>query len=83
MAFAGHAPVLWLLYRETLPRALWGPNAIALAATLAAVALAWRASPLAALTAFVLGHVAWGAMLAWRLPVSTAPRSVACAAGCT
>ena len=82
VAFAGHAPALWLVYRETLPRALWAPNAIALAVTIGAVALAWRASPLASLTAFVLGHVAWGAILARRLPRSAAARTAGCPSGC-
>ena len=69
-----HAPGLWLLYRQTLPRSLWRPNAIAIGATLAAMvtaALWWpdRAA-VAAFAAWAVGHVLWGLALAAWLPGS-------------
>ncbi len=72
-AFLGHAPGLWLVCREPLPRALWVPNAVAVLGTLAAAATAWWTvrPPLrlaAALAAWAAGHVLWGAFLAVRLP---------------
>lgn len=82
LAFVGHAPALWLFYREALPRPMWLPNAVAVLATLVTVAAAWRTSPLAALGAFVIGHFAWGAFLAWRLPASTSARGALCTAAC-
>ncbi len=72
-AFVGHAPGLWLVCREPLPRALWVPNAAAVLGTLAAAAAAWWTVPppvrlAAALSAWAAGHVLWGAFLAARLP---------------
>jgi hypothetical protein len=76
-AFLGHAPGLWLVCREPLPRALWVPNAVAVLGTLVATAAAWwTARPpvrlAAALAAWAAGHVLWGAFLAVRLPRRTA-----------
>jgi hypothetical protein len=68
-----HAPGLWLLYGERLPRTLRRANALAVVLTLVAIALAWLRPPfepraLAALAALVTGHVLWGSYLTWRLP---------------
>jgi hypothetical protein len=72
-AFLGHAPGLWLVCREPLPRALWLPNAVAALGTIAAAAAAWGTvrPPVrlaAAVAAWSAGHVLWGAFLAVRLP---------------
>src|SRR5262245_58258567 len=40
VAWLGHAPGLWLCYREPLPRELRAPNARAVAATLVAIGVA-------------------------------------------
>ncbi len=76
IAFFGHAPALWLLYRETIPPPLRRPNAIAVALTLTAMAVAFGLAPggspgLATLISWVIGHFAWGAFLAIRLPAPT------------
>ncbi len=73
VAFFGHAPALWLLYRETIPTPLRRPNAIAVLLTLSAMAAAYALAPggspgMATLVAWIVGHVAWGAFLAIRLP---------------
>jgi drug/metabolite transporter (DMT)-like permease len=71
VAFLGHAPALWLVYRERLPRRIIIANAVAAAGTLAAVFLATRRSPRplrAAALAWAAGHVAWGTLLAAMLP---------------
>jgi hypothetical protein len=77
VAFAGHAPALWLLYREPLPRALWVPNVLALTLTVAAMlgvgVVACRDRPLwPVVAAWLAGHVIWGAYLAYRLPAAAA-----------
>jgi len=76
VAFFGHAPALWLFYRETIPPPLRRPNAIAVMLTLAAMAAAYEVAPggspgLATFAAWVVGHLAWGAVLASRLPAPT------------
>jgi hypothetical protein len=69
LALVGHAPALWLCYRQPLPRPLWRPNAIAALATLAAMLAAMVAASWTLLgVAFAVGHMGWGAYLAWRLP---------------
>lgn len=73
LAFFGHAPALWLFYRETIPPPLRRPNAIAVMLTLAAMAVAYLLAPggspgMATFVAWVVGHFAWGAFLAARLP---------------
>lgn len=73
LAFFGHAPALWLFYRETIPVPLRRPNAIAVALTLAAMAASYALVPegsagVATLAAWILGHFAWGTFLAARLP---------------
>ncbi len=73
LAFFGHAPALWLFYRETIPVPLRKPNAIAVALTLAAMAAAYALAPdgsrgVATLAAWVIGHFVWGTFLAVRLP---------------
>lgn len=78
IAWLGHAPGLWLVYREPLPRPLWRANALAVGATLAAMAATWALwsgpHPAAAvLLVWAVGHVAWGSVLAWRLPPRSAP----------
>lgn len=75
VAWLGHAPGLWLCYREPLPRPLRRPNVVAVLGTLAAVTTAVLLAPhdgaaLAALLTWATGHVAWGSYLAWHLPSS-------------
>jgi RsiW-degrading membrane proteinase PrsW (M82 family) len=75
-AWLGHAPALWLLYREPLPRSLRLPNVLAVLATLAAMAAAWflvadlPQRVLAVVATWLVGHVAWGTYLTRRLPPS-------------
>jgi hypothetical protein len=73
VAWLGHAPGLWLLYREVMPARLRWANVLAVLGTLAAMGLAtalvegapwWQA----ALLAWIAGHVVWGTILAWLLP---------------
>lgn len=67
-AWLGHAPALWLCYREPLPASLRVPNAIAVTATVIAVALAAiTAGAIGVVVAAIAGHVAWGSYLAWSL----------------
>ena len=73
VAFAGHAPGLWLFYREPVPRELWALNVILLGLTAAATAAAAVATEGAArwpvaIATWAVGHVIWGAILAARLP---------------
>lgn len=77
VAFGGHAPALWLFYREALPVPLRRPNVIAVAATLvmmAVVPFAARAAGAATeagwlvLGTWLVGHFAWGTFLAVKLP---------------
>lgn len=72
VAFFGHAPGLWLVYREPLPHIVRRPNAIAVALTLTGMALAFFTVPsqpgLAVLVAWLVGHFAWGTYLALKLP---------------
>lgn len=73
VALVGHAPALWLFYGETLPRHLARANVVALGATVAAAtaaALARRGKGAArsAGRVWLVGHFAWGAYLASRLP---------------
>lgn len=81
-ALFGHAPGLWVGYREAVPAGFRGPNAIAFVLTVVGVVLAARVSYLAAAVAYVVGHFVWGGYLAWRLP-PRAVRSSRCDAGCT
>ena len=69
VAWLGHAPGLWLFYREAVPVGLRRANLVAVLATLIAMtvaALALRAAWV--LFAWLAGHVVWGTVLAWRLP---------------
>lgn len=73
IAFFGHAPGLWLVYREPLPKIVHKPNAIAVVLTLAAMLTAGLLASsggkaIAVLIAWAIGHVAWGTYLALRLP---------------
>jgi hypothetical protein len=73
VAFACHAPGLYLFYRERLTGALVRHNLVAIALTLVAMAVAWALAPAGyelwgPLGAWVVGHAAWGAYLALRLP---------------
>lgn len=68
-----HAPGLWLLYGEPLPRRLRLRNVAAVLATVLAVAVAVAVThgttrPIAGVAVWLAGHVAWGAYVAWRLP---------------
>lgn len=73
VAFAGHAPGLWLLFKEPVPRRLWVMNAalLLLTAVLTVVvasliegATRWPA----AVGTWALGHTVWGLILAAGLP---------------
>jgi hypothetical protein len=83
IAFAGHAPALWLFYRETIPRGLWAANGVAVGLTLLAMLAAGltadRDGTVAAVgVTWLICHVIWGAFLARRLPPAAAaapPRS--------
>jgi hypothetical protein len=73
IAMVGHAPALWLVYREPLPRAVRRPNLYAVLATLTAMLVAGvRAPPGGRLTAvlvtWAIGHGLWGIYLFVRLP---------------
>ena len=75
VAFLFHAPGLRIFYHERLTPDLARANLLAVTATLCAILLAHRTAPegeqmFRAVIAFVLGHVAWGAYLALRLPPS-------------
>jgi hypothetical protein len=72
VAFFGHAPALWLIYREPLPRRLRLMNVVAAAATSGLVVAAyqiaappWRVP--GALAVWLIGHFAWGLYLASRV----------------
>ncbi len=68
VAFLFHAPGLWLVYRERLPRRLYAANAVAIGVTLVAAAVAFvRLDGLAAAAAWASGHVLWGAVLAAKI----------------
>ena len=76
VAFIGHAPALWLFYGESLEERLHRPNLVAIALTLALMAivpvaahLLWETTTVwpYVFVAWVLGHVAWGVFLAVRL----------------
>ncbi|GMU64117.1 MAG: hypothetical protein AMXMBFR36_03910 [Acidobacteriota bacterium] len=66
-----HAPGLWLIFREPLPKELRRPNLVAATATLGAMAATfWLAPapwgrPWGVLAAWLAGHLAWGAYLTW------------------
>jgi hypothetical protein len=73
VAFIAHAPGLWLVYREPLPRQLRRGNVLAILVTLAVMGGAWLAAdqarrPAAIALAWLAGHLTWGAYLAARLP---------------
>ncbi len=73
IAALGHAPALWLLYREKLPPPLIRQNVLAVGATLLVVLLAASLAPpgrrvAAAVAAWLCGHLAWGVLLFFRLP---------------
>jgi hypothetical protein len=73
VAFAGHAPGLWLAFHEPVPRALWAMNACLLlltaaAAVGAAVMVDGAARWPAAVGIWAAGHTIWGVVLAVRLP---------------
>jgi len=64
-----HAPGLWLIYRERLPKELRRPNLVAAAATAVVMAAtAWLLPPpwgwpRGVLSAWAAGHLAWGIYL--------------------
>lgn len=65
-----HAPGLWLIYRERLPRELRRANLVAAAATVVTMAAtAWLLPPpwgwpRGVISAWAAGHLAWGTYLA-------------------
>ena len=73
IAAVGHAPALWLVYREPLPKVVRFPNLIAAVVTVGAMVAAYRlaadAEPwMAVLWTWIVGHFAWGAYLFVKLP---------------
>ena len=74
VAWAGHLPGLWLVYREGIPLHLRAPNKVAVALTFLSMGVA-ALMPLAAelsrtwavFAAWLLGHIAWGSYLAYHL----------------
>ncbi len=73
VALVGHAPGLWLVYREPLPAPVRRPNVVAVGLTLAAMAAAGLLAPdgrrgVAVLVTWIVGHFAWGIWLARALP---------------
>jgi len=65
IAVVFHAPGLWVA-RVPVPVGAKRENGVAMAGTLAAVALAWCVAPWqAALGVYLVGHFAWSARLAW------------------
>ena len=72
VALFGHAPALWLVYREPLPKRLRVMNIIAVTATLGLVIVTYQIAPSpwrvpGALATWLIGHVAWGVYLASRV----------------
>jgi hypothetical protein len=72
VAWAGHAPGLWIFYQESLPSTLRWPNFVAVTvtvgATITAVSIAARVEWMTVVIPWAAGHVLWGTYLAWRLP---------------
>jgi hypothetical protein len=72
VALVGHAPGLWLAYREPIPPELRRANVVAVMATVVAMAAALvfvdEGGWLRPVVAWLVGHLAWGMFLAWRLP---------------
>jgi len=73
IAAFGHAPALWLVYREALPKVVRRPNAFAAVGTVLAMVVAGVATPADARWAavfwtWIVGHFAWGAYLFVKLP---------------
>ena len=72
IAWLAHVPGLWLAYREIPPRPLLYANAVAVTATIIMMVTAYLAGGenrlLLAIGVGVLGHIAWGSYLAWKLP---------------
>lgn len=72
VALFGHAPGLWIVYREKLQPELRRANLMAVAATLIAMAAIVcfldEARWIGVLVAWLVGHLSWGAYLARRLP---------------
>jgi hypothetical protein len=76
IAWIAHAPGLWAVYGEVLPKPMQRANLIAVVATVVAVgsvcALVCRPYRLVtALIVWVMCHVTWGSYLAWHLPPSS------------
>lgn len=68
LAFAGHAPGLWLVARHRLDRDTAKLNGLAVALTVAAVVVAGAArGGRAAFVTWLAGHLVWGAVLALRV----------------
>jgi hypothetical protein len=65
LAFTLHAPGLRVLGGRALPRPIVLLNLLAIAATLVAMALAWRADwPTGVVVAWFVGHFEWSLCLA-------------------
>ena len=75
-----HAPGLWLLFREPIPASLRFPNLIAIMLTVIAMGLSITLAPqgsrvVATVSAWLIGHLLWGTILAVRLPPRPSPRN--------
>ena len=77
IAWGGHAPGLWVFYRERLPPRLWKANLIAVLLALVAMGCvgAITADGVCVVLVWLLGHIAWGTYLACRLPAAAETRS--------
>lgn len=77
VAAFGHAPGLWLVYRESLSDEVKRANVVAVALTIVAMVAAAVLSPegrrgMAVVVAWLVGHALWGAYLFVRLPPPSA-----------
>ncbi|MEM6988947.1 MAG: hypothetical protein AAF721_00575 [Myxococcota bacterium] len=73
IAAVGHAPALWIVYREPLPPVVRRPNLIAALATLAAMIAGGVLAPaeqrwVTVFWVWLAGHFLWGAYLFAKLP---------------
>jgi intracellular septation protein A len=72
IAWVGHAPGLWLIYREKLPRSLIAANAVAVFLTAIAIACVLVSGRFVhriatAIVVWIFCHVLWGSYLVWHL----------------
>lgn len=73
VAALGHAPALWLFYREALPQPVRRPNVFAAVSTVLAMGAAGVLAPpelrwIAVFWTWAIGHALWGVYLFVKLP---------------